>query len=1015
MQDRLTGLFNAENLDRTGTEGGNVTVGCSFNFSGKKRIFSPTTSKPNWTLRPFSTSVPSASTLKTTQSLSSTSGRSTPSSASPETTEQSQQQQTSAARPDLLLYVGVILLVMIVVLSVAVLIFCRKRASKPKEAPVETDYANVTEASREYEEIREDRQSRSPVEISTVYACAKYTKTNGAETTDDYSFVTAASPQNKTEDDSSELTYSVVDFSDGPAASLNSASRGDADNVIYSAPRTPPTRASIQAANLLCSLRFILMTLSGCGIALQDRLTGLFNAENLDRTGTEGGNITVKCSFNFSGKKRIFCKNDCEEKDILVETETDGAQKGRYSIEYKKSFFAWPILYVSITNLTKSDSGCSDHFKTKLDSATFLHISPISLHTEDNTEFKLHFRKIQHLHQPRLKPPSSLSSNRHQLHVQHCMTEDTWESSSTLSYTILITETGNFFTPQTTTGPLLYVGVILLVMIVVLSVAVLIFCRKRASKPKEAPVETDYANVTEASREYEEIREDRQSRSPPVETSTVYACAKYTKTNGAETTDDYSFVTAASPQNKEVCEGQNSEALQDRLTGLINAENLDHTGTEGGNVTVGCSFNLSGKKRIFSPTTSKPNWTLRPFSTSVPSASTLKTTQSLSSTSGRSKPSSASPETTEQSQQQQTPAARPGLLLYVGVILLVMIVVLSVAVLIFCRKRASKPKEAPVETDYANVTEADRVLEEIREDRQSRSPPVETSTVYTCATYTETNGAETTDDYSFVTAASPQNKTEDDSSKLTYSDVDFSGGPAASLNSAPRGDADNVIYSVPRVTTSFGQQPRQRRFSSSLLCSYFTSAVVSFTLSGAESVKPTCSTPQSITGVQLYVRLILTVLIIVLSAAVLIFILKRKPKALQDRLTGLINAENLDRTGTEGGNITVGCSFNFSGKKRIFCKNDCEEKDILVETEKDRAQNGRYSIEYKEGSYPLSPTLLYVSITNLTKSDSGCSDHFKTKLDSATFLHISPISLHTEDNTEFKLHFRKIQTFISLA
>ncbi len=39
-------------------------------------------------------------------------------------------------------------------------------------------------------------------------------------------------------------------------------------------------------------------------------------------------------------------------------------------------------------------------------------------------------------------------------------------------------------TAQTTTGVLLYVGLILVVMIIILSVAVLIFCRRRASKPK---------------------------------------------------------------------------------------------------------------------------------------------------------------------------------------------------------------------------------------------------------------------------------------------------------------------------------------------------------------------------------------------------------------------------------------------------------------------------------------------------------------------------------------------------
>ncbi|XP_050923584.1 uncharacterized protein LOC108890929 isoform X3 [Lates calcarifer] len=88
--------------------------------------------------------------------------------------------------------------------------------------------------------------------------------------------------------------------------------------------------------------------------------------------------------------------------------------------------------------------------------------------------------------------------------------------------------------------------------------------------------------------------------------------------------------------------------------------------------------------------------------------------------------------------------------------------------------------------------------------------------------------------------------------------------------------------------------------------------------------------------------------------------------------TDLINAETFIRTEPEGGNMTVTCTFNFSGSKKIFCKNECtEDKDILIETEENRAQSGRYSIEYKEGFYPVSSTLLYVTITQLTKSDSG--------------------------------------------
>ncbi|XP_070765996.1 uncharacterized protein [Enoplosus armatus] len=321
-------------------------------------------------------------------------------------------------------------------------------------------------------------------------------------------------------------------------------------------------------------------------LTLRDGNTELIGAKT--RRGTEGGNITVGCSFFFSGERRIFCKNKCKEKDILVDTTGDRAQRGRYSIDYVEgSLLSSALLYVSITNLKRSDSGW-----------------------------------------------------------YRCSLERSWGTDSSEEFEIRV---------------------------------------------EEAPI-------------------------PP-----------------------------------------------------------------------------------------KPNRTPRPFSTSVPSTSTTPpTAQSLSSSSGSAAPSSAPPEATRQT-QRTPPAAAPaqtatGVLLSVGLTLVAMIVTLSVAVLIFCRKRA---KEPPVEEEYINVTEPNRVYEEIREeDGRSRSPPVEISTVYKYAKYSKPHGGETTDAYSFVTAASSQGKTEDDGSELTYSQVAFSNSTAASLSGAPVGDADTVIYSVPRVAAS---------------------------------------------------------------------------------------------------------------------------------------------------------------------------------------------------------------------
>ncbi|XP_026222848.1 uncharacterized protein LOC113166875 isoform X2 [Anabas testudineus] len=81
-----------------------------------------------------------------------------------------------------------------------------------KAYPAETVYDNVREVSRVYEVMEENKQSGRPaVEVSTIYACAKYTKPNGVDTTDEYSLVTAPAScaQSPTEDNSSEWTFSV--------------------------------------------------------------------------------------------------------------------------------------------------------------------------------------------------------------------------------------------------------------------------------------------------------------------------------------------------------------------------------------------------------------------------------------------------------------------------------------------------------------------------------------------------------------------------------------------------------------------------------------------------------------------------------------------------------------------------------------------------------------------------------------------------------------------------------------
>ncbi|XP_033987665.1 uncharacterized protein LOC117483432 isoform X2 [Trematomus bernacchii] len=245
-------------------------------------------------------------------------------------------------------------------------------------------------------------------------------------------------------------------------------------------------------------------------LTLRDGNSGLTNAKILDRTETEGENISVGCSFSFSGGRKMFCKGKCEEGNILVETTGDSAQRGRYSIRYLEgSFPVLPtILYVSITELTKSDAGryqCGmDRSGSLPNSYRDILITVTDAPTSSKPEVT-----------PRPFPTSS-------------------PSASTLTTTQRLSFVPSSASPERTTQPqqgqtvlachgvVLYVRLTLVVMFLVLSASVLIFCRKRARKPRETADEAEYVNVTEADREREEVREeDRGSRSPPIEMSVL--------------------------------------------------------------------------------------------------------------------------------------------------------------------------------------------------------------------------------------------------------------------------------------------------------------------------------------------------------------------------------------------------------------------------------------------------------------------------------------------------------------
>ncbi|XP_067334558.1 uncharacterized protein [Channa argus] len=275
-------------------------------------------------------------------------------------------------------------------------------------------------------------------------------------------------------------------------------------------------------------------------LSLQDGNTGLINAQIPTHTGTEGGNITVSCSFSFSGRRTLFCKGGCTKGNIIIETTSNRAQSGRYSIEYKEGSLQshQTHMYVSITQLKKSDSGL---YRCSLDRPWF---------RDPHNEFEIIVTEASTSSPPStaLQPFTTsrtfflLSSSSSPSSSSPLSSTQSLSSSSGRFTTSSSSSTETYKQPETgSSGAALVISLILVFMIIILSVAVLIFCRKRSSKFKGSPVETVYDNVRESSRVYEEVRD-------PVEASTVYTLIHQDE---VRTTDIYSLATATCAQYTE--------------------------------------------------------------------------------------------------------------------------------------------------------------------------------------------------------------------------------------------------------------------------------------------------------------------------------------------------------------------------------------------------------------------------------------------------------------------------------
>ncbi|CAI5648863.1 unnamed protein product [Oreochromis niloticus] len=229
-----------------------------------------------------------------------------------------------------------------------------------------------------------------------------------------------------------------------------------------------------------------------------------------------GSSLTVGCYFNQSGGQKFFCRGECGEGEVLLQTDDEDASKDRYRIVYRgtsdETYRGGGIVYVTITQLTESDSGqyrCS--------------LNPSS----GQGSFRLFEINVTDVVQSAFSP--SLTSSVTTEQPEKTSEDDLPSVGLTVAVIIII---------------------IIIIVIILLSVSVLIFCKKRSAKPKNPRVETEYAAVTKTNNAvYEEIRDEGGEKAAPVEISSVYALAKYNNT--PETTDDYSMITAATPEHSD--------------------------------------------------------------------------------------------------------------------------------------------------------------------------------------------------------------------------------------------------------------------------------------------------------------------------------------------------------------------------------------------------------------------------------------------------------------------------------
>ncbi|KAI4790517.1 hypothetical protein KUCAC02_034577 [Chaenocephalus aceratus] len=267
--------------------------------------------------------------------------------------------------------------------------------------------------------------------------------------------------------------------------------------------------------------------------SLQDGSTGLVSARLSVYSGIEGEDVRVECSFPSSRDRKVFCKETCDKEDILIETTDASAQSGRYSIDDKDGG-----LFVTITQLTRSDSGryrCAagiyltrNSYKdfeilvvdAKLDGGPSAE-KTIDARTGGNIVVECYFtRPVANMYfcKDECKGEDILIKTASNTYLKDRYSIRYIEGNPTGVFVFVSikqltqSDSGRYrcglgrpdsrdpylrFVLNVTDGVILYVRLTLVVLVIVSSLSVLVFCRKRTCKDTKPQEETQCASAPE--------------------------------------------------------------------------------------------------------------------------------------------------------------------------------------------------------------------------------------------------------------------------------------------------------------------------------------------------------------------------------------------------------------------------------------------------------------------------------------------------------------------------------------